>query len=150
MFLHMMKCKIHRARVTGADLDYEGSISLCPELIEAAGLRVNEKVDIYNINNGARFHTYVIEGQHGDVCLNGAAARLVARGDLVIIVAYGMYTEVEANQHKPRVVFVDAQNRIAEKASKEFPHSRERSGYSQSEVKSPRSATSPQPEEVVT
>ena len=150
MFLHMMKCKIHRARVTGADLDYEGSISLCPDLIKAAGLRVNEKVDIYNINNGARFHTYVIEGQRGDVCLNGAAARLVARGDLVIIVAYGMYTEQEANQHKPQVVFVDAQNRIAVKTSEERAHSRERAELSRLEIKSPRSETELQPEEAGT
>jgi aspartate 1-decarboxylase len=148
MFLHMMKCKIHRASVTGADLDYEGSISLCPDLIRAAGLRVNEKVDIYNINNGARFHTYVIEGRRGDVCLNGAAARLVARGDLVIIVAYGMYSEAEASQHKPRVVFVDAMNRVAEKTSEEIAHSSERAEHSRREIKSPKAVTSrPQEEE---
>lgn len=150
MFLHMMKCKIHRASVTGADLDYEGSVSLCPDLIKAAGLRVNEKVDLYNINNGARFHTYVIEGQRGDVCLNGAAARLVARGDLVIIVAYGMYSEAEASQHKPRVVFVDAKNRIVEKTSEEFAHFSDRAEHSARQLKSPKAATSQRREEEVT
>lgn len=112
MILNMLKCKIHRATVTGADLAYEGSISLDPALIAAAGLREFEAVDIYNCNNGARFTTYVIPGQSGQVCLNGAAARLVHRGDLVIIAAYAQLTEVEADTHKPALVFVDEQNRV--------------------------------------
>jgi aspartate 1-decarboxylase len=109
-----MKCKIHRATVTGADLSYEGSVSIDPKLIEAAGLLVNERVDIYNCNNGARFSTYVITGNDGEVCLNGAAARHVHRGDLVIIVAYCGMSPEEAKVHKPDVVFVDEKNRVKE------------------------------------
>lgn len=86
MNLSMLKCKIHRATVTEADLNYEGSVSVDPALIAAAGLLINERVDIYNCNNGARFSTYVIKGKPGQICLNGAAARHVQPGDLVIIV----------------------------------------------------------------
>lgn len=111
--LQMLKGKIHRATVTGADLNYEGSISICPRLIEAAGLRLFEMVDIYNINNGSRFTTYVIKGSDGEICLNGAAARLVHRGDLVIIANYAHYTEAEADRHAPKVVFVDEKNQIS-------------------------------------
>ena len=112
MILQMLKAKIHRATVTDADLNYEGSISICPKLIEAAGLRIFESVDIYNINNGARFTTYVIKGNTGEICLNGAAARLVHRGDLVIIANYAQYSEAEADRHEPKVVFVDEKNQI--------------------------------------
>lgn len=112
MMLQMLKAKIHRATVTGADLTYEGSISICPDLIAAAGLRLFETVDIYNINNGSRFTTYVIEGGEGEVCLNGAAARLVHRGDLVIIANYAYFTEEEADRHEPKVVFVDENNQL--------------------------------------
>jgi aspartate 1-decarboxylase len=112
--IHLLKCKIHRATVTDADLDYEGSISLDPKLIAAAGLREFEVVDIYNINNGARFSTYVIKGEPGDVCLNGAAARLVAKGDLVIICAFVQMTEARAKTHEPTLVFVDGRNRPKE------------------------------------
>ncbi len=111
MNVTLLKCKIHRARVTGAVLDYEGSISICPDLIRAAGLLPWEKVDIYNINTGHRFSTYVIEGQTGDICLNGAAARLVQAGDLVIICAYCSLDAAEAPAYQPVVVLVDAQNR---------------------------------------
>jgi aspartate 1-decarboxylase len=114
MNLTLMKCKIHRATVTDADLNYEGSISIDPVLIKAAGLYINERVDIYNCNNGARFSTYVIEGTSGGICLNGAAARHVHRGDLVIIVAYCGLTPDEAATHKPAVVFVDEKNRVKE------------------------------------
>lgn len=114
MNLTLMKCKIHRATVTDADLNYEGSISIDPKLIKKAGLFLNERVDIYNCNNGARFSTYVIEGKKGDVCLNGAAARHVHKGDLVIIVAYCGLSAEEAAKHKPTVVFVDAKNRVKE------------------------------------
>jgi aspartate 1-decarboxylase len=114
MTLNMMKCKIHRATVTEADLTYEGSISIDPKLIKAAGLLVNEQVDIYNCNNGARFTTYVIEGKDGEICLNGAAARHVQRGDLVIIVAYCGMTPEEAAVHKPNAIFVDEKNRVKE------------------------------------
>jgi len=112
MRITMLKCKIHRATVTGADLNYEGSISIDPALIDAAGLREFEKVEIYNCNNGERFATYVITGKPGEICLNGAAARLVHRGDLVIIAAYASFDENEAAQHKPRLVFVDEKNQI--------------------------------------
>ncbi|MBK9324193.1 MAG: aspartate 1-decarboxylase [Bdellovibrionaceae bacterium] len=114
MNVTMMKCKIHRATVTDADLNYEGSVSIDPVLIKNAGLFLNERVDIYNCNNGARFSTYVIEGKPGEVCLNGAAARHVHRGDLVIIVAYCGMPASEATDHKPTVVFVDDKNRIKE------------------------------------
>lgn len=112
MLLNLLKCKIHRATVTGADLHYEGSVSIDPELLSAAGLREFEAVDIYNINNGQRFSTYVIYGQRGEICLNGAAARLVHPGDLVIIAAFAHFDEKEADRHFPKVVFVDEQNRI--------------------------------------
>lgn len=115
MNIELMRCKIHRATVTEADLNYEGSISLDPKLIQAAGLFVHEKVDILNCNNGARFTTYVIEGKKGQVCLNGAAARLVQKGDLVIIVAYASMPIEKAKGYKPEVVFVDAKNRPREK-----------------------------------
>jgi len=115
MNIELMRCKIHRATVTEADLNYEGSISLDPKLIKAAGLFVHEKVDILNCNNGARFTTYVIEGKKGQVCLNGAAARLVQKGDLVIIVAYASMPIEKAKSYKPEVVFVDAKNRPREK-----------------------------------
>ena len=110
MNVSMLKCKIHRATVTGADLNYEGSISIDPKLIKAAGLFLNERVDIYNCNNGARFSTYVIEGNKGEICLNGAAARHVHRGDLVIIACYAQMTPDEAKKHEAVCVFVDARN----------------------------------------
>lgn len=111
----MMKSKIHRATVTDADLNYEGSISIGPELIKAAGFFVNEKVDIYNCNNGQRFSTYVIKGKNKEITLNGAAARLVQKGDLVIIVSYCLVDFKKAEQHLPQVVFVDGKNKITEK-----------------------------------
>lgn len=112
MNISMLKCKIHRATVTDADLNYEGSISIDPILIEAAGLHIFERVDIYNINAGTRFSTYVIKGKSGEICLNGAAARLVQRGDLVIIAAY---CEIEASRaltHEPKIVMVDTHNKV--------------------------------------
>lgn len=111
----MMKCKIHRATVTEADLNYEGSVSICPDLIKASGLLINEKVDILNINNGARFTTYVIKGRKGEVCLNGAAARQVQKGDLVIIVSYCGMPYEKAKSWEPTVVFVNEKNQIVEK-----------------------------------
>jgi aspartate 1-decarboxylase len=112
MLITMLKSKIHRATVTDADLSYEGSISIDPILIEAARLREFEAVDIYNCANGARFTTYVIPGKSGEICLNGAAARLVHRGDPVIIACYAQYDEGEARAHKPSLVFVDSGNGI--------------------------------------
>ena len=108
-----MKGKIHRAHVTEADLHYEGSISIDRDLIEAAGFLINERVDIYNIDNGARFSTYVIEAPAGSgtIGLNGAAARQAMVGDKVIIAAYANFDGDEARKFQPRVVLVNEQNR---------------------------------------
>jgi aspartate 1-decarboxylase len=110
----MLKSKIHRARVTQCNIDYEGSITIDKDLMEAADIIQFEKVEVLNINNSARFHTYAIEGERGsgEICLNGAAARLVAKGDIVIILSYHSLAENEAFTYSPRLVFVDAQNRI--------------------------------------
>lgn len=110
MLIHVMKSKIHRVRVTDANLNYVGSITLDPDLMDAARLLPNEKVQIVNNNNGARFETYVIEGERGSgvVCLNGAAARLVQKDDIVLIISYGMMSEEEARTYEPIVVFPDS------------------------------------------
>jgi len=114
MHRHLMKSKIHRATITSADLHYEGSLTVDQDLLDAADLRVHEEVQVVNVNNGARFSTYVIPGPRGSgvLQLNGAAARLGMPGDLAIIISYGMFDEAEAERHAPTVVFVDAQNRI--------------------------------------
>jgi len=116
MRFDMLYSKIHRATVTDANLDYIGSITVDKELLNAAKLRVGQKVDIVDINNGERFSTYVIEGKAGnrDICLNGAAARKVQIGDKIIIIAYGNYDEDELNNYKPTVVHVDNDNNIVE------------------------------------
>ena len=121
MLRHFLLGKIHRATVTRADLDYVGSITIDAGLIEAAGLFENEKVDIYDVTNGARLSTYVIPGKRGggEIGINGAAAHLVQRGDLVIIANYGWMTAAEAAEHRPRIVHVDANNRIVELAQEE-------------------------------
>lgn len=116
MRITMLKSKIHRATVTEADLNYEGSISIDPALCEAARLLPFERVEIYNCNNGQRFATYVIHGKPGQICLNGAAARLVHHGDLVIIASYADYEMEEAARHKPDLVFVDENNQIKNRA----------------------------------
>lgn len=110
----MCKSKIHRATVTGADLNYVGSITIDPELMKAAELLEYEQVHVVNINNGARFETYVIPGTpgEGEICLNGAAARLAHAGDKVIIISYGQYDEEELAEFRPAFVFVDEENRI--------------------------------------
>jgi aspartate 1-decarboxylase len=112
----MCKSKIHRATVTDADLNYEGSITIDPVLLEAADILEHEQVHIVNVNNGARFETYAIRGTpgSGEVVLNGAAARLVQRGDLVIIISYAEVEEAELAGFRPRLVFVDDRNRIAD------------------------------------
>lgn len=114
----LLKSKIHRATVTDADLHYVGSMTLDPHLMEAADLLVHEKVEIYNISNGERFSTYVIEGEPGagEVILNGAAAHKASAGDMVIICCYSDYEEADARAHRPDVVFVDEANRIVEKS----------------------------------
>ncbi len=111
MHRRMMKSKIHRARVTDANLHYVGSITLDTRLLELADIREWEQVQIVDIDNGARFETYAIPGGPGDVCLNGAAARLVQPGDRIIIITYGDYDEAELEEYRPRVVHVDASNR---------------------------------------
>jgi aspartate 1-decarboxylase len=109
----MFKSKIHRATVTDADLHYEGSITIDKDLMDLAGILTYEKVDIYNITNGARFSTYTIDGRRGsgEICLNGAAARMVQPGDMIIIVSYGLYSQEELENHKPIVIQVDEKNR---------------------------------------
>jgi aspartate 1-decarboxylase len=113
LFRHMMKSKIHRATVTEANLNYVGSITIDEDLMEAADLLENEKVQIVDNNNGSRLETYVIPGPRGSgvICLNGAAARLVQPGDTVIIISYAMLSSEELAGHKPTVVFVDADNK---------------------------------------
>lgn len=109
----LLKSKIHRASVTDAALHYVGSITVDPHLMELADIRVHEKVQVVNISNGARFETYAIEGlrNSGDMCLNGAAARLAERGDLIIVMSYAEYAEDELDDHEPIVVHVDEMNR---------------------------------------
>ena len=124
MKINVLYAKLHRATVTNADLEYEGSISIDKKLIKAAKLFVNQKVDIYNCNNGARFSTYVIEGETGEVCLNGAAARHVQKGDKVIIVAYASIDIAKAKDHEPTVIFVDDKNRIKELRHAKKPEKR--------------------------
>jgi aspartate 1-decarboxylase len=115
MLRTMCKSKIHRATVTGADLNYVGSITIDPVLMEAADLLEYEQVQIVDINNGARFETYVIPGERGkgEVCLNGAAARLVHTGDKVIVISYAQYDEAEMATYRPTFIFVDEHNGIA-------------------------------------
>ena len=116
MFRTLLGGKIHRATVTQADLNYVGSITVDEDLLDAAGILVNEKVQIVNNNNGARLETYTIAGQRGSgvICLNGAAARLVQQGDVVIIMSYVLLSEPEISAHEPKVVLVDEANRIRE------------------------------------
>ena len=110
----MMNGKVHRARVTDADLSYVGSISIDPVLMKAADIVPDEQVSVYNLNNGARFETYAIEGTDGQICLNGAAARLAQVGDLVIIVTFVDVEDDEIASHHPSVIVVDEDNRPVE------------------------------------
>lgn len=112
MLLSVLKSKIHRAVVTGSDLNYEGSIAIDKRLIRAANLNKFERVEIYNINNGERFSTYIIEGKKGEVSLNGAAARLVQKGDLIIIACYAQIEENGLKMFNPKIVLVDKKNQI--------------------------------------
>lgn len=107
----LLKSKIHRATVTGADMHYEGSISIDKNLCLEADMKEFEKVDIYNINNGERFSTYVIFGGEGEISLNGAAARLVQVGDLIIIASYALYEDNGIKNHSPKVILVDGTNK---------------------------------------
>ena len=117
MQLELLKAKIHRATVTDANINYEGSITIARDLMDAAGILPFEKVGVLDVNNGSRLDTYVIEGKAGSgvICLNGAAARLVQPGDLVIIVAYATMSPEEAKTWKPTVIRVNGKNEIIEK-----------------------------------
>jgi aspartate 1-decarboxylase len=110
----MLKSKIHRATVTQANLHYEGSVTIDDHLMRAADLLEHEKVSIWNVTNGSRFDTYALRGEPGSgvICVNGAAARLVSAGDLVIIASYAEMDDAEARQWQPRLVFVDERNRV--------------------------------------
>lgn len=114
MLLNMMKGKIHRATVTDANLEYEGSVTVDGALLEASGILPHERVDILDVTNGARITTYTLEAPRGSgvVCINGAAAHVVKKGDLVILVAYALMDPFEARVFKPAVVLVDEKNRI--------------------------------------
>ncbi len=112
MQITKLHAKIHRATVTSANLNYEGSIAIDKVLLDACGMSINEKIDVYNITNGARFSTYIIEGSQGDICLNGAAAHKVSVGDLVILCCYAIFEKDEFYQ--PKVIFVDENNKIKE------------------------------------
>lgn len=111
---HLMKSKIHRATITTTDLHYEGSLTIDEDLLDAADLVTNEEIHVVNVNTGSRFTTYVIPGPRGSgvMQLNGAAARLGHPGDVVILIAYGIFDETDAERHTPRVVFVDEGNRV--------------------------------------
>ena len=108
----MLKSKIHRATVTDANVDYEGSIAIDKKLMAAADILPYEQVHILNLNNGERFTTYAIEGERGEICLNGAAALLAKKGDLVIILTYATVSEEEAHELKPKVIHVGSKNQI--------------------------------------
>lgn len=121
MFRMMMNSKIHRAQVTQADLNYVGSITIDEDILDAVGMLPNEKVHIVNNNNGARFETYIIAGERGSgvICVNGAAARLVQRGDIVIIISYVYVDANEARDHKPTVAIMGDNNTIKQMISYE-------------------------------
>ncbi|MBZ5202251.1 aspartate 1-decarboxylase [Planomicrobium chinense] len=116
MLRMMLNSKIHRATVTQADLNYVGSITIDQDLLDQVGMLPNEKVHVVNNNNGARFETYIIAGERGSgvICVNGAAARLVQKGDIVIILTYGYVMDENARDHKPTVAIMDKNNRVRE------------------------------------
>ncbi|WNF38061.1 aspartate 1-decarboxylase [Bacillaceae bacterium IKA-2] len=116
MFRHMMMAKLHRARVTEANLNYVGSITIDEDLLDAVDMLPNEQVQIVNNNNGSRFETYIIPGKRGSgvVCLNGAAARLVQEGDVVIVISYGLVSEEQVKTHQPKVAIMNENNKIVE------------------------------------
>ena len=121
MNIEMLEGKIHRATVTQAELNYVGSITVDEALLEASGIREYQKVQVVNINNGQRLETYTIAGEKnsGIICLNGAAARLCSKGDMVIIMAYASYDEKDLGNYSPKVVFVDDKNKISKISSYE-------------------------------
>lgn len=119
----MLKSKIHRATVTDANLNYEGSITIDTDLLEMADIRTHEQVFVVNISTGARFETYAIEGPagRGDMCLNGAAARLAERGDLIIVMSYAEYSDADLEDYAPIVVHVDGRNRPWDETTSPIP-----------------------------
>lgn len=123
MYTHMLKAKIHRATVTRVELDYEGSCGIDRHLLEQSGIRPHERVEVYNVNNGQRLATYAIAAPPGSgmITLNGAAAHCAEPGHLVIICAYGLYTESELDSHAPVVVHVDMHNRVRELRPESMP-----------------------------
>ncbi len=116
MTITMLHSKIHRATVTDANLNYVGSITIDRDLLDAANMRIGQKIDIVNVNNGERFSTYIIAGERGkrEMCLNGAAARKVHVGDKIIVIAYAQMDEKEADDYRPRIVILDDDNTIAQ------------------------------------
>jgi aspartate 1-decarboxylase len=114
MLAKVLKAKIHRARVTGADIDYEGSITIDPDFLDQVGLLPYELVQIYDITNGVRLETYLIEGERGSrqVVINGAAARIIKEGDLIIIASYALLSPEEMAYHQPRILILDESNRV--------------------------------------
>lgn len=116
MTITMLQSKIHRATVTDANLNYVGSITIDRDLIDEARMRIGQKIDIVNVNNGERFSTYIIAGERGsrDMCLNGAAARKVHKGDKIIVIAYAQMDEEEADSYRPKIVILDDDNGIAQ------------------------------------
>jgi aspartate 1-decarboxylase len=116
MTITMLHSKIHRATVTDANLNYVGSITIDRDLIDAANMRIGQKIDIVNVNNGERFSTYIIAGERGkrEMCLNGAAARKVHVGDKIIVIAYAQMDEKEADTYQPKIVILDDDNNIAQ------------------------------------
>ena len=115
----MLQAKLHRVTVTQSELHYEGSCAIDDDLLDAADIREYQAIDIYNVNNGQRFSTYAIRAQRGSgtISVNGAAARLAAPGDLLIIAAFSTYNELEVQKHEPKLVYVDGQNRMVNKRS---------------------------------
>lgn len=124
MFRTMMNGKIHRARVTEADLNYVGSITIDEDILDAVAMVANEKVQIVNNNNGARFETYIIPGERGSgvICVNGAAARLVQKGDVVIIISYVLVSDEKVPSHKPKVAIMSEDNKIKDLIAAEPAH----------------------------
>jgi aspartate 1-decarboxylase len=123
VYRNMMRAKIHRATVTEANLNYVGSITIDEDILDAVGIYPHEQVQIVDNNNGARFETYTIAGPRGSgvICLNGAAARLVQPGDIIIIMAYSLMTDEEARAHEPRIAILGEQNQMVEMLYKEKP-----------------------------
>lgn len=121
MYITMFKSKLHRATITEADINYVGSITIDTDLLEKADILPGEKVQVVDVNNGERFETYTIQGERGSgvICVNGAAARLVQKGDKAIIISYGMMDRLEAANFKPKVLILDDENKIKNIKDKE-------------------------------